>query len=696
MNKNKIKKNFSNGVFQLANSLYNEALVSFSECIFLGLKAPEVYCNRGIAFNGLGQYTNAINDYRKAIRLNPNYAEAFSNLGVSFNHLERYKDASIALKKAIYLQPSFATAYINLGISLYNLSMVNEALKQYDTALALNPNSEITYMQRGIAFTALKKYNDAFDSFDRAITLNPNYVDAYLNAGIAFMAVKNPKEALAIYNQAILIDPNIARLHKLKSNSLYELKQYEESIESLTEALKIDANLDQTLGDLLLRKNYICDWADYGKLSNKIKEKIEKNLMIAQSFACISVLDDPVVLKKAAILEVSELSKKYSQINILKKYTRHEKIRLGFYSSDFKTHPIAQLTSEFFERIDRSKFEIIAFSFINASDSDSYKARLIKTFDRFINVDGVISADVVRMSRELEIDIAFDLNGFTADCRTDIFALRVAPIQIQWLGFLGTMGAEFIDYIFADNVLIPQEERKHYTEKIVYLPYYQPNDTKREISFKQLTRSDFGLPNNQFVFCCFNNTYKISPYIFDSWMQILKRSPKSVLWIVEEGETAKLNIKKETLARGVEPSRIIFASKIPLPEYLARFKLADLFLDTYPYSAGTVASDALRMGLPLIALQGRTFSSRMSSSILHSMNMPELITKSPAQYEDLAIDIYNDNDKHDEIKRKIQAELPKSPLFDIERTTKSIEMALEIIYDRSQSNKPIEHIFLDS
>lgn len=692
MKKKEIEKNFDNGVSQIKNRLFKEAVTSFSQCIYLGQKTPEVYSNRGVAFNDLGLYADAIKDYSKAIQLDPNYAEAYCNLGVTFNHLGRYEDASLALRRAIAIRPSFATAYINLGISLYNLSMLHEALEQYDIALELNPNIESAYIQRGITFWALKKYDEAFDSYDKAISLNPDYVDAYLNAGITFMAVNNPTEALATYNQAILINPNMARLYSLKSNALEALRRHEESIKCLGEALKLDKHIPGVMGHLLFRKNALMDWGNYNKLIEEIKGEAEKNISLSEAFECLSLFNDPALLKKIAALEAS----RHHQIGVLKKYSTHKKIRLGFYSSDFQNHPIAQLTSEFFERIDRSRFEITAFSFGVASEQDLYRKRLTKAFDRFIDVINMNDLDLVRMSRELEIDIAVDLNGKTADCRTNIFALRVAPIQIQWLGFLGTMGVEFIDYIFADHVLIPPEERVHYTEKIVYLPHYQPNDSKREVSTKQFTRSEFGLPNDKFVFCCFNNAYKISPYIFDSWMNILKESPGSVLWIAEKNEMAKRNIKKESLARGVDPSRIIFANILPLPEYLARFKLADLFLDTFPYSAGTVASDSLRMEVPLIALQGRTFASRMSASLLHAINMPELITNSNKEYESLAIYLYKDRIKYDSIKRKIQRELARSALFDIERTTRSIERAFSLIYDRSQEDKPIEHIFPDA
>jgi predicted O-linked N-acetylglucosamine transferase (SPINDLY family) len=692
MKKKEIEKNFNKGVLQLNDKFYREAIASFSRCISLGQKVPEVYSNRGMACHEIGLYAEAIKDYDKAIKINPDYVEALSNLAVTYNRLKRFKDASIKLKRVIALRPSFATAYINLGISLHNLSRFDEAIKQYDLALQINPNNAITHMQRGITLVALKKYADAFDSYDKAISLNPNYVEAYLNAGIAFTAVNMSKEALALYNQAIIIDPSIARLYSLKSNILFKLNYYEESIECLYDALKIDSNNIGALGNLLLRKNYLYDWRNYYILIDKLQDKIKKNIRVAEAFSCLSLFNDASVLKKVAALEVCD----HSQRSPLKKYAHHEKIRLGFFSSDFQDHPIAHLATEFFEKIDRSRFEVTAFSFGSAKGHDPFRARLMKAFDRFVDAKDKNDLDVVQESRGLEIDIAIDLNGLTAGCRTEVFALRAAPVQVQWLGFLGTMGAEFIDYIIADKTLIPEEERVNFTEKIVYVPAYQPNIVNREISSKEFYRSDFGLSDSQFVFCCFNGSYKVLPYIFDSWMNILKETPGSVLWLAEENETAQLNIKKETLDRGVDPSRVVFAKKIPIPEYLARFSLADLFLDTFPYSAGTIASDALRMGLPLIALQGRTFSSRMSSSCLHAVNMPELVTNSASEYERLAIELCNDKIKHVEIKEKLKSGLAGSKLFDIERTTKYIESAFEVIYDRSQREMPSEHIFIGS
>jgi predicted O-linked N-acetylglucosamine transferase (SPINDLY family) len=691
MKKNKIEKNFNNGVFQLNHCLYKEAVASFSECISLGQKTPEVYSNRGMAYHEIGLYAEAIKNYEKAIQMNPDYVEALSNLGVTYNRLKRFKDASIKFKRVIVLRPSFTTAYINLGISFHNLSAFNEAIKQYDSALQINPNNEIAYMQRGITFVALKKYAEAFESYDKAIALRPEYIEAYLNAGIAFTEISIPKEALALYNQATLIDSSIARTYILKSNVLIRLNHYEESIECLHKALKIDPNNMSVLSNLLFRKKYIYDWQDYDALFDKIQDKVKKNIHAEEAFPGLSLFNDTSLLKKTAALESSA----HSQKSPLKKYARHEKIRLGFFSSDFQDHPIAHLTTEFFEKIDRSRFEVTAFSFGSAKEQDPYRARLIKAFDRFVDAKNINDIDVVRTSRELEIDIAVDLNGLTAGCRTEIFALRAAPVQMQWLGFLGTMGAEFIDYIFADGVLIPKEERENYSEKIVYLPSYQPNATEREVSKKKFHRPDFGLSDNQFVYCCFNAGYKVLPYIFDCWMHILKETPGSVLWLAEENETAQQNIKKETLARGVDPTRIVFTKKIPNAEYLARFRLADLFLDTFPYSAGTIASDALRMGLPLIALQGKTFASRMSSSCLHAVNVPELVTNSASEYERLAIELCNDKIKYDEIKGKLKSGLVASRLFDIERTTKHIERAFDLIYNRSQKEMPVEHIILD-
>lgn len=693
--KKKIEKNFNTGLHQLANKQYKEAIISFSQCISLGQKVPEVYSNRGIAYNDLGLFADAIRDYSKAIQLNPDYVEARCNLGVTLNSLERYKDASIEFKRVIRLRPSFATAYLNLGISLHNLSMYDEALQQYDLALKINSNNELIHHQKGITFVALKKFEEAFTCYDKAISLNQNYIDAYIDAGMAFVLVKNFSEALAIYDQGITINDRVARLYILRAVVLKELKMFDEALSSIYRGLEVDADYNNGLEHLITLKREICNWDNHDSIVNSIKNKIRRDLSTINSFVSFNLYDDPLLLKKSALLESSKISKTFLNNGYIKKFTIHQKIRLGFFSSDFQEHPIAHLMSELIEIIDRTHFEVIAFSFGIAANEEKYKARLIKGFDKFIDAKDLTNLEIVSLSRAHQIDIAIDLNGHTLGSRTKIFADRVAPIQVNFLGFLGSMGANFIDYIIADSTLIPTHSQDNFTEKIIYLPSYQPNDSKRIISDKLLTRKMFGLNEDTFVYCCFNNSYKISPMLFSSWMRILQEAPKSALWLAEHSETAKSNLKKEAELRNIDPDRLVFSKNIPLPEYLSRFRLANIFLDTYPYNAGTVGSDALRMGLPVLTMAGNTFSSRMCSSLLLAVNMPELITHSLHDYESLAIELYKDKKKYSDLRDKLKQELPQSKLFDIKRYTLNFERALKIAYERLELNQALQHIIIN-
>jgi tetratricopeptide (TPR) repeat protein len=694
MKNQKAKKKFEIGFSRLTQNLYKEAILAFNECIEIDKSIPEVYSNRGIAYNNLGLYKDAVQDYLQAIKLKSNFAEAMCNLGVTYNHLEQYQNAADQFIHALKIQPKFPAALINFGISLRNLSRFDDAHEQFNIAFHLEPQNELIPLQQGITYFAQKNYEKAFESYDQALIIKPNFSDALLNAAEAFIAVKNPSEAIKIFDQLILIDPKVVTAYVSKYEALNNLKKYEEALEAISQALTIEPELTEGIGKLMHLKSNVCDWKDFNRLHSKLLDGIMNEKHVTQPLVAISLIDDPGILKKSAIFHSGMYASPSASKNILQKYCIHDKIRLGFFSSDFQEHPIAHLMTELFEKFDRSRFEITAFSFGEATDEDIYKARLKKAFDEFIDIKDLKVNEVVKISMDREIDIAIDLNGYTGNCRTDLFATRVAPIQMQYLGFLGTMGANFMDYIIADNVLIPIDHQANYSEKIVYLPSYQPNDSQRKISTQKMNRSDFGLRDDDFVFCCLNNTYKILPDFFDGWMRILKKTSNSVLWLRDNGEFTSQNIQKEARSRGVDPKRIIFAKSLPIPEYLARFQLADIFLDTFPYNAGTVGSDALRMGLPLITLCGNTFSSRMAASLLHSVNLPELITYSTKDYESLAIELCQDKVKYVNIKGKLSTNLPKSKLFDIDKYTRHIESAFTNVYNRLQNNEDPEHIFI--
>jgi predicted O-linked N-acetylglucosamine transferase (SPINDLY family) len=363
------------------------------------------------------------------------------------------------------------------------------------------------------------------------------------------------------------------------------------------------------------------------------------------------------------------------------------KIRVGYFSSDFRNHAVSNLTAELFELHDKETFEIYAFS-SGPKNSDEQKQRIEKSFHEFFDVADISDGEVVNLARDRGIDIAIDLAGYTENARIGIFERRAAPIQASYLGYLGTLGVPHMDYIFADREIIPPEYQQFYTEKTVYLPgCFQINDRKRTISNNNFARSDFGLPSEGFVFCCFNNSYKITPEIFASWCQILQRVDGSVLWLYEANKGMVENLRLEASSRGVNPDRLIFSGALPIPEYLARYRLADLFLDTFPYNAGTTASDALWAGLPVLTLSGKTFASRMAGSILKAIDLPELVTHTIAEYENLAEQLATNKPKLKAIQTKVADNRMSTPLFDSPRTTKNIEKAYQIMYERYLEGK---------
>jgi predicted O-linked N-acetylglucosamine transferase (SPINDLY family) len=410
-------------------------------------------------------------------------------------------------------------------------------------------------------------------------------------------------------------------------------------------------------------------------------------------FPLLALIDDPKIQRKTAEIYAD---KHYPQNYSLPKigvYSRHSKIRIGYFSADFKKHPVASLTAELYELHDRSQFEIHAFSF-GPNTNDEMNLRIKAGVDYFHDVHPLPYRDIAMLARSLEIDIAVDLGGFTKDSRTEVFAISAAPIQISYIGYLGTMGATYYDYLIADQVMIPENNQKYYSEKIVYLPSYQVNDSKEPLPEIVFTRKDLGLPETGFVFCCFNNSYKFTPTTFDSWARILKKVDGSVLLIFADNDKAKMNLTKEIILRGIQPNRIIFGKRLAKLEYLARYQVADLFLDTSPYNAGTTASDALRMGLPMLTCLGNSLVSRMGASLLNAVNLPELIKTNQEEYELFAIELAMNPEKLRIIKNKLVSNLPTARLYDTPLFTRNLESAYLKMYDKYQKGLDSEHIYL--
>ena len=381
-----------------------------------------------------------------------------------------------------------------------------------------------------------------------------------------------------------------------------------------------------------------------------------------------------------------------SNLEPIIKRPSNKKIRIGYYSADFNNHPTSFLMVQLLELHDRSNFEIFCFSLANRKD-DEMRKRVSNSCDKFLDVSLKSDEEIARISRDLNIDIACDVMGFTKGNKFQIFAEKCAPIQVSYLAFPGTTGANFIDYIIADKTVISQELKKYYSEKIIFLPdTYQVNDSAKKISDKVFTREEMGLPNDSFVFCCFNKNYKILPRVFDIWMNLLKKVKGSVLWLLVENSKARENLKKEATKRNIDENRIIFAKIMPLNDHLARHRCADLFIDTFPYTAHTTCSDALWAGLPVVTRIGRSFASRVSASLLNAIDLPELITHSEEEFENLALDFANNKNKLNQVKVKLEKNKISNSLFNTKLYTKNIESSYKIIYDRYLKDLPVEDV----
>ena len=685
-----------NQMFQQAIGLHQQGLLREAQTIYEQIikMQPNHFDALDLLATIAAQTKNfekAVDLWSKAIKSNPNDAATYSNQGLALHELNRFESAIASYDQAIKLKPDFAQAYYNRGNALKELKQFKSAIASYDQALKIKPDFVKVYYNRGNALKELKQFDEAIINYNKAISLKPDNAEAYNNLGFLLDELKQFDQAMVHYHKAISIKPDFAEAYNNLGGVLSELKRYNEALTHFNQSIKINPEIDYLLDNLTHTKMQLCDWDGIDLLTNRLIENTLKHNKISNPFVSIALIDSPELHHQTAKIYADTRYPENKILPGLTKYPKHPKIRIGYFSADFREHPVSYLTAELFELHNRDQFEIIAFSF-GVNTQDHLRKRLEEGFDQFLDVKDQTAQEIAILARQMEIDIAIDLGGFTSDCRTEIFAMRAAPIQLSYIGYLGSMGANYFDYLIADPTIIPKTHQQYYAEKIVYLPSYQVNDTKREISEKRFTRSELGLPLNGFVFCCFNSVYKITPSTFDSWIRILLSLENSVLFLLDENETATNNLKKQAKLRGVSENRLIFAKPLPLPEYLARYRIADLFLDTLPYNAGTTASDALRMGLPVLTLMGESFASRMAASLLNAVGLVELITTNQKAYESLAIELASHPKRLEAVRNKLRDKFKTSALFNPMLFTQHLESAYLAMYQRYQDDLAPAHI----
>ena len=662
---------------------FDSAIESYSNAIALNANFAESYNNKGLSHKAIKQLTQARDCYLQAIQISPDYSEALNNLGVVHKELGNLKEAVDCCQKAIELVPNFAEAHYNLGLAWQELKEFDKAVASYGQAVVFNDALPEAHYNRGVALHELKQFKAAALSYESAIRHRSDYKEAYNNMGVSLKELKQFGAAQICYETALTLDANFVDAHYNLANVLQLVNGLESSLEHYRKAFSINPEYLFLYGTFLLLEMQLCDWESVTTDLTRLEQELLKRKKATDPFPALVLLDDPKLHQIAAQVYVDDKAPPNPILGDIAPRPPHNKIRLGFYSADLRWHPVAIWLAEQVENHDKSKFELFAFSF-RSDVKDPMQQRLQAAFDHFIEVDTKSDLEVANLSRELEIDIALDLGGHTQDSRPGIFAARAAPVQVSHLGFPGSWGADYIDYVLADVFGAPQEMQSYFNERIIYAPALYTYDRQRAISTKKLTRAEFGLPNAGFVFTCQNGIQKIHPEVFDIWMRLLKNVPGSVLWLQEPHPTAIRNLQKEAQARGVNPARLVFLKRevvavehepARIAKYLASYRLADLFLDTWPYNAGTTAIDALWAGLPVITKSGKSLVSRMATSALHAIEMPELITSTAQDYEALALELATNTSKLQAVKEKLASHRLTTALFDPVANTRHIENA---------------------
>jgi len=642
----------------------------------------------------LGETAKALEGFRKTIELNPNYADGHSNLGAMLVRQGKLAEAAASFKRTLEIKPDYAEAYNNLGNILKGQGKLDEALESYKRALEIKPDYPVAYNNLGNALKDQGKLDEAVASCKRALEIKPDFAEAYINLGNALKEQGKLDEAVASYKQALEIKPDYPVAYNNLGTVLTKQGKLDEAVASYKRALEIKPDYAVAEAQMRHQQQHMCDFTLYTGLK-EVAQRLDTSDEAIPPFIQLSWQDNA-----AAQLHRSQRFAKTnyptaSPAPIAKPPTvRPERLKVGYFSADFHNFPGMYLMARMLEIHNRNAFEIFAYSY-GPQKNDEMRRRIRDGVDHFVDIAGQTDQSIQSQAKSDKIDIAIHRNGYTTSSRTEIFVNRLAPIQISYLGYPGSLGAEFIDYIVADPIVVPAEQRQFYSERIIYLPdTYQPTDNTRQIASINTKRAEFGLPEKGVVFCCFNNSFKISPHEFDIWMRLLSKVGGSVLWLLEGNEWAAKNLRLEAENRGINPDRLVFAKRLPQVEHLARHKHIDLFLDTFNYNAHTTASDALWAGLPVVTKAGEQFSARVAASVLDAVGLPELITASEDEYEQLAFELATKPRKLKTLKRKLAKNIASQPLFDTERYTRNFEAGLQKAYNLYFEGKRPEDIWV--
>ena len=675
------------GLIHFQHGRFADAERLFASAIQNNPSMVDAFFARGCAMQQLMRHDDALKLFAQALALRPDYVEVRNNRGVSLLALKRYEEALASFDRVLSARPGLAMIESNRAAALTGLGRYAEALQAGEKAIRGNPNDAEAWYNKGAALGGLDRFEEAITAFDKALALNPVHIQALAYRGISLAMLGRHEEAIASYDKGLRIEPRNVDLLYNRLTSLFGLKRYEQALKDCEAVLALDPEYKYVRGCLVHSRLQVCDWRNLETEKERLSAALRAGKRVLRPLQTILLSgDESEQLQCSRIWAENDCPKSKAPLWRGERYA-HERIRLAYVSGDFRTHAVASLMAGVFENHDRDRFETYAISL--SREQGAMRSRMEHAFEHFIDVGGKSAKDAAALLRGIEVDIVVDLMGFTEGSETRIFAERPAPIQVNYLGFPGTMGADYIDYILVDEIVVPAKNRPCYTERLVHLPHsYLPADNARSISTHTPNRTEAGLPESGFVFCSFNNLAKIVPPMFDVWMRLLKQVEGSVLWLSAASPTAIRNLRHEASQRGVSGERLIFADFTPDPaDHLARLSLADLFLDTLPYNAHAGGSDALWAGVPILTCMGAAFAGRVGASLLSALGVPELITHTLDAYETRALQLAREPEELKSIKAKLVRQRTASPLFDTVRFTRNLESAFQLMHERQRQGE---------
>ncbi|PKL38707.1 MAG: hypothetical protein CVV41_22260 [Candidatus Riflebacteria bacterium HGW-Riflebacteria-1] len=709
------------GVEAFTKGSYENALDYFERARSIKSDFAPLWHNLGLTRIRLGRFHEAVSNLNQAVLIDPEYQDAIVlrkqlttglaakpastkdgisdatsteelSRAIELNQQNKFDEAEAAFLKILAENPQSIPALFSLGGIAHNRKNHERALAYFERAIAIKSDYPPLWYNLGATLQALKQYERSLASYDKSLELDPSYIESLMNRGTVLVDMKRHKDALLNYENLLKIDPNNDKALCNRGIILTDFKLNDLAIATFERLLEISPDYNFAAGLLCFAKLHACDWKNLDSLQQHIIQGVRSGKRVCKTMAFTAVSQEPQDHLVCARIFADYFCPAQSPMWQGEKYD-HRKIRIAYVSADFREHPVGHLIAGVFEHHNRNEFETIAIS-LGIDDSSLLRKRIQAAFDEFIDARQICSYDIAKMLREKEVDILIDLAGYTADSRSDLFALRPAPVQVNYLGYSSTMGTSYHDYIIADRHIIPEEFRNSYSEKVVYLPdTYLPTDSAVKIADTTPPRREYGLPDTGFVFCSFNHDYKINPQMFDIWMRLLTKVTGSVLWLMKLNESAEINLRKEAAARGVAPERIVFATRVPrIEDHLARYRMADLFLDTFPCNAHSTASDVLRAGLPILTCRGKAFAGRVAAGLLNVVDMPELITETLADYEKLALRLATDKKLLNKTRKKLAKNLENTPLFDTALYCRNLEQAYSEMHARYQRSDQPDHI----